>query len=131
MRVLDTDTCIEILRGNQSVIGRRAATEDEVVTTWVTAAELYFGAEKSGAPRANRDLVTRFLGTLPVVDFDLEAAQAFGRTKAMLRGSGQEVADADLFIASVAVARNATLVTGNRRHFDRIPGVAIEDWIRG
>ena len=43
MRVLDTDTCVEILRGNQRVLERRAAIRDGLATTWITAAELYYG----------------------------------------------------------------------------------------
>jgi tRNA(fMet)-specific endonuclease VapC len=48
-----------------------------------------------------------------------------------LERQGQRLADGDLFIGAIAVARGATVVTGNRRHYQRIPGVAIEDWIRG
>lgn len=38
--------------------------------------------------------------------------------------------DADLLIAAVALSRGATLVTGNRRHYERIPGIVLEDWLR-
>jgi tRNA(fMet)-specific endonuclease VapC len=40
------------------------------------------------------------------------------------------VPDADLFIAAVALAQQAELVTGNRRHYGRIPDLVIEDWLR-
>lgn len=128
--MLDTDTCIAILRGNQAVIERRAATSDPVATTWITAAELYYGAAKSRAPEANRQLVRSFLGSLPVLDLDEAATQIFGEAKAMLERQGRRLADADLFIAAIAAARQATVVTGNRRHYERIPGVAVENWIR-
>ena len=78
MKVLDTDTCVAILRGHGQVIERRAAEPDDVATTWVTAAELYFGAAKSAAPEANRLLVDSFLDTLPVLAPDTAAAQVFG-----------------------------------------------------
>ena len=52
MRVLDTDTCVELLRGNLTVIARRAAIADEVTTTWMTAAELYFGAARVSEVRS-------------------------------------------------------------------------------
>ncbi len=130
MRLLDTDTCIAILRGNETVIGRRAATADDVGTTWITAAELYYGAAKSRDVERNRALVTGFLATLPVFGFDEISVQIFGEAKALLERQGQRLADADLFIGAIAVAQRAVVVTGNRRHYARIPGVAIEDWIR-
>ena len=131
MKLLDTDTCIAILRGNETVIERRVATDDDVVTTWITAAELYFGAAKSIAPEKNRALVIDFLATLPVLGLDAASVQVFGEAKALLERLGQRVADADLFIGAIAAAKKATVVTDNKRHFARIPGVTIEDWICG
>jgi tRNA(fMet)-specific endonuclease VapC len=129
VKLLDTDTCIAILRGNEAVIERRAATADEVATTWITAAELYYGAAKSRRPVNNRALVTGFLATLPVLGLDLVSVQIFGEVKAELERVGQRLADADLLIGAIAVAQRAVVVTGNRRHYERIPGVTVENWI--
>ena len=130
MRLLDADTCIAILRGNEAVIERRSATIDDVATTWITAAELYYGAAKSRAPEYNSALVTSFLATLPVLGLDDASARIFGEAKALLERRGQRFADADLLIGAIAAAQQATVVTGNRRHYERIPGVMIEDRIR-
>lgn len=75
MKVLDTDTCIGLLRGHPEVIERRLADMDEVATTWVTASELLYGASKSMKPDANSALVVRFLATLPVLGLDLASAR--------------------------------------------------------
>ena len=131
LRVLDTDTCIELLRGNPRVIERRAGFAGDVATTWTTAAELYFGTARSAAPERNALIVDAFLASLDVLGMDAAAARIFGEAKALLRRAGTAPADADLLIAAVAAARGAVVVTGNRTHFERIPGVAIEDWIRG
>jgi tRNA(fMet)-specific endonuclease VapC len=130
VRILETDTCIELLRGNRTVLERRAAVLDVVVTTWVSAAELYFGAALSTAPDGNRTLVDDFLRSTAVVDMDSRAARIFGETKALLQRKGEIVPDADLLIGAIALARGATLVTGNSRHFARMPGLQCEDWIR-
>lgn len=129
--MLDTDTCIAILRGNQAVIDRRAASADDVATTWITAAELYYVAAKSRAPERYRELVDGFLATLPVLDLDEASTQIFGEAKAKLERQGRPFADADLFIGAIAAARQAIVVTGNRRHYERIPGVTVENWIDG
>jgi tRNA(fMet)-specific endonuclease VapC len=131
MKVLDTDVCIELLRGNEQVIESRRRTLDEVATTWITACELSYGAAKSRAPERNQTLVAEFLATLRVVGLDHPAAQMFGRIKSVLERAGNILADADLMIASIALAQGASLVTGNRRHYGRIEGLRIEDWIHG
>lgn len=130
MKVLDTDTCIAILRGNQAVIERRASTTEDVATTWISVAELSYGAAKSRAPDANLALVKSFIATLAVLGLDEASARIFGEAKALLERQGQRLADADLLIGAVAASRRATVVTGNRRHYERIPGVTVEDWIR-
>lgn len=130
MKVLDSDTCIGILRGRNDVLERRAIEVDELTTTWVTASELFYGAAKSAKPDANAALVVRFLNSLPVLAPDLASARLFGEVKARLAIAGQIVADADLFIAAIALSRGATLVTGNRNHYERIPGLVVEDWLR-
>lgn len=130
MKVLDTDVCIEILRGNAQVIERRSRTLDTVATTWITACELVYGAANSSFPDRNHSLVTEFLSTLPILDFNLAAAEFFGRNKAKLRRAGMTVADADLMIAAISHAQGATLVTGNSRHYARIENLRLEDWIR-
>jgi len=130
VKLLDSDTCIGILRGRVEVLQRRAAETDEIVTSWVSASELFFGAAKSAHPEANSALVVRFLNTLPVLGPDLASARLFGELKARLARSGRLVADADLFIAAISLSRGATLVTGNRKHYDRIPGLALENWLR-
>jgi tRNA(fMet)-specific endonuclease VapC len=130
VRLLDTDTCIELLRGNERVVERCARANDAVATSWITAAELYYGAAKSKAPAANHALVTRFLATVSLVDLDSASTQLFGESKAELEARGERLADADLFIAAIAKAQGAVLVTGNAKHYARIPGLAIENWIR-
>jgi tRNA(fMet)-specific endonuclease VapC len=130
VRILDTDVCMEILRGNREVIPRRSVVADSIATTWITAAELYYGAAKSKAPEKNRILVSDFLTTVEELDLDLAAVQRFGSLKADLERRGRRLADADLFIASVALSRGAILVTGNRAHYARIPDLQLEDWLR-
>ena len=112
------------------MLDRRAALDDEVATTWITAAELHYGAAKSSAPETNRALVGRFLSTLPVFGVGELSVQIFGEAKALLERRGERLADADLLIGAITIARQATVVTGNERHLRRIPGVTVENWLR-
>ena len=130
MYLLDTDTCIEILRGNTRVIERRRSIEAPVATTEITASELFFGAARSPDPAGNRLVVLEFLRTLKVLPVSLAGAQFFGVLKTQWQGQGRLIPDADLWIASIARAHRATVVTGNTKHLSRVPGVPCVDWIR-
>jgi tRNA(fMet)-specific endonuclease VapC len=129
VKILDTDVCIALLRGNGRVLEHRRKSPENVVTTWITAGELFYGAAKSREPAHNRQLVEHFLQTLLILESDLIAAQFFGAFKATLEGYGRRLADADLWIGSIARAHAATIVTGNTRHFQRMPGLQLENWL--
>ncbi len=45
-----------------------------------------------------------------------------------LRKGGNLIDDIDILIAGIALANNLILVTRNRRHFERIKNLEIEDW---
>lgn len=121
---------MEILRGNEKVIDRRRETPGVVATTWITASELFYGAARSKAPDENRRLAGRFLTTLPILGLDAPSAERFGELRAALESEGRRLADFDLLIATIALSHGAVLVTGNRRHFDRVAGLEVEDWLR-
>ncbi|MEM6910885.1 MAG: type II toxin-antitoxin system VapC family toxin [Verrucomicrobiota bacterium] len=129
--LLDTDTCIEILRGNRRVIQKRRGIYADVLTSEITASELYFGAANSQDPPKHKAEVDQFLKTLPVVPIGRHGAQFFGALKAQLRRAGRLIPDADLWIASIARALDFTVVTGNTKHLARVPRLTTCDWIRG
>jgi len=131
MRILDTDVCVEILRDNRQVKSRRLSAPGPVVTTWITVAELYYGAFKSAKPKKNRALVADFVKTLEVLHLDEPATEHFGRVRSDLERMGLRLEDADLLIAGIVLSRDAILVTGSLRHYERIDGLTCEDWIRG
>ena len=66
---------------------------------------------------------------LPILPFDAGAARRYGEIRAQLERQGTMLGDADLCIASIALARDLTIVTGNVRHFQRVPGLSVENWL--
>jgi tRNA(fMet)-specific endonuclease VapC len=130
MILFDTDTCIGILRGYGSVISKRQMAEEEIAVSFMTVAELYYGALKSANPEKNCNLVEQLILTLRVINSDMEILKEFGKLKADLELKGSLLADADLFIAATCITKCNMLITGNLKHYDRISGLKTANWLR-
>lgn len=130
MMVMDTDVCVEILRGNLKVLRKQNTYPGELKVSFMTGAELFFGAEFSARPLESHALLKRFLAAVPILPFEEAILRRFGAVKASLKRKKMLIPDADIFIAATALERGEGLVTGNSRHFARIDGLHIEDWTR-
>ncbi|MBT8364074.1 MAG: PIN domain-containing protein [Deltaproteobacteria bacterium] len=130
MILLDTDICIELLRGNANVIEKRKGYDEKVTISFMSVAELFYGAEKSDNAGQNTRLIEEFLLTIEVIHSDIDILRKFGELKAILGSAGNILADADIFIAATTLAKCNMLITGNVNHFRRIEELKIENWIR-
>jgi predicted nucleic acid-binding protein len=128
--LLDTDICIELLRGNAKVIDKRQGYEERVVISFMSVAELFYGAEKSDNSGKNSRLIEELLLTIEIIHSDMEILRKFGELKAILGSAGNILADADILIAATTLAKCNMLITGNVNHFKRIEELKIENWIR-
>jgi predicted nucleic acid-binding protein len=89
--------------------------------------ELFEGAFRSENPTRHVErILERVLPTVSVLPYDAPVARTFGRIQAALARTGRGLADADAIIAATAVHHGLTLVTGNIRHFGRVPGLRID-----
>ena len=129
-RVLDTHICVEVLRGNEKVIRAREEHDDDVGVSFMSVAELFYGAARSSESARNEDLVQEFLLSVEIVQSDLPILRRFGALKGALQAGGALLPDADLFVASTAYEKADLLVTANARHFERFQGLRLEDWTR-
>jgi predicted nucleic acid-binding protein len=134
MYLLDTDTLSNLLKRAPSttLIAKLVSMPSEQrFTSSITLGELVYGAHRLGT-RAGvllEQIDRVLLPYRPVIPFDADAARRYGEVRAELERRGTPLADADLRIAAVALARGLTMVTGNVRHFQRVPGLAVENWL--
>jgi tRNA(fMet)-specific endonuclease VapC len=70
----------------------------------------------------------RFLLPLEILPYDENAARAYGKIRPVLERGGRLIGSMDMLIAAHALSLQATLVTHNRREFQRVPGLKVEDW---
>jgi len=102
----------------------------DIAISFMTVAELFFGAENSSYPPHNKIIVEKFILTVGIIHSDMPILKRFGSLKADLKKKKILVPDADLFIAATVLEKAKMLVTGNVRHFEKISGLKIENWIR-
>ncbi len=132
MYCFDTDVLSATIRRDPPLhlIRRLARTPPtEQCTTAITLGELVYGVEKRGSPELAARVLELVASAGPILPFDEVAALRYGKLRAELEAAGKRVAEPDLRIAAIAVTRDVTLVTGNVRHFARIPELRVENWL--
>ena len=130
--VLDTDVCVDLLRGHAPSPGSRG---DRVplaasAVSSITVAELEVGVVKASSPDQQRQRLESLLDQLAVIDFDRSAAHHYGAIRGTLEKKGATIGPLDLLIAAHARSRGARLVTANLGEFRRVPGLRCVAWKR-
>lgn len=129
MYLLDTDTVIAMLRGQYGIQQKvQSAGFDTCGISEITLAELYTGAFKSGIEKdfGQAEFAASHFPIYPIGDI----LKDYARLRVDLEQNGNRLDSRDLLIAATAQGKGLTLVTGNLRHFSRIPDLRIENWIR-
>ena len=133
MFLFDTDTIREILKRTPSpgLLAKLATMRSEdQFTTFITIGELVYGVHRSNRKEyLLRQFEERLCPMVHILPFDSSAAEAFGGIRDELERAGAPLAEPDLSIGSIALTNNLTVVAGNVRHFARIPGLQVENWI--
>jgi tRNA(fMet)-specific endonuclease VapC len=126
--LIDTDWVIDHLNEVTSVSERlQELAPQGLAMSVVSLAELYEGVYYSRNPEASMVSLQRFLNReLTLLGVDEETCKMFGRERGRLRAAGQRIGDMDLMIAATALRHDLTLLSNNRRHFERIEKLHIE-----
>lgn len=149
MLLLDTNHCSGIFGGNTDVISELQKCDSDILcTSFITEAELYFGAHRSEKFQENLFVVESFLNEIKTYSCDSKTSKAYGELKSKLLfhfGPREKqkrrkynlkkigIGENDLWIASVAIAHDMTIISCDR-DFIRIqevePNLKVESWIK-
>lgn len=132
--MLDTDTCIFLMRGESPALAARVQSVplQQQVMSAVTFAELSYGVQVSAAAKRkqNQSVLDSLVLHLAVLDWPQDAAKHYAEIRADLKKRGAQLGAADLMIAAHARAMGAIVVTNNLKDFERVKGLAVENWTK-
>ncbi|MDO8359588.1 MAG: type II toxin-antitoxin system VapC family toxin [Devosia sp.] len=128
--MLDSDICIYVMKrkgvGLVDIFDRNL---DALCISSIVLSELAFGAEKSQHRHRSLETLDTFVSLLKIEPFGADAARDYGRLRAHLEQEGTPCGPLDTLIGAHARSLGLTLVTNNRREFDRMPGLKVENWV--
>lgn len=127
MYLLDTDAWIGYLKGRAAIV-ERVRREANLAISTISLGELYWGARKSQRVEANLRRIEVLRSEVEVYEVNGMAAEVYGLIRADLERQGTPIGPNDLWIAAIARANDAVLVSHNVREFSRVVGLRLEDW---
>jgi tRNA(fMet)-specific endonuclease VapC len=124
--LVDSDWVIDGLIGIPNAVATLdVLSQDGLAVSIVSLGEIFEGAFGSPNPSLELQSMRRYLTPLTVVSLSDPIMETFARVRSMLRRQGRLIPDIDLQIAATAVTLDLVLLTRNRRHFDRVPGLRL------
>lgn len=128
--MLDTNICIYAIKHKPEKVFQKLqeVEPEDVCVSSVTYAELIHGVEKSVAVEKNRLALSMLLANIEILDFDVDAADCYGKIRADLEKKGTPIGPLDMMIAGHAQSLGYTVVTNNVKEFSRVMDLKIENW---
>jgi tRNA(fMet)-specific endonuclease VapC len=123
MIIADSDVLIDFLRGRSPWAGRikLEIKTGHLATTAINSFELLSGARDAD----ERDKMSQLLAALTVLGVTPAASEQAAAIRRELEAAGHGIGMADYLIAGVCLDHDGVLLTRNRDHFERVPGLKI------
>jgi tRNA(fMet)-specific endonuclease VapC len=130
--LIDTDTFSAIAKQSSPAAEARLMDlpDGSVRVSVITLGEVEFGITRRPVAQRVLQRIQRLRRMLPVLVLGEPVVEWYARTRAELEGKGTPIGPNDLWLAAHALAEGLTLVSGNEREYRRIPGLAVENWLR-
>lgn len=128
--MLDTNICIDVMKTYpQNLREKFNALAEQLCISSITLGELHYGAEKSARRELNLMAIEQFVARLDVLAFGNKAAAHYGQVRAELERAGTPCGPHDMQIGAHARSEGLIIVTNNRKEFDRMSGLRVENWL--
>ena len=124
--LLDTSWIIEVLAGREETARQhRLLNPANVAVSYVTMGEIYEVAFNYANPLAHLSSFRQFLAPFTMLNLNEPIMEKFAEVRAHLRRRGQMISDFDILLGATALHYNLTVLTYNKKHFQRLPDIKI------
>jgi predicted nucleic acid-binding protein len=124
--LLDTDVYSYLLNGSrQSATYQQQIEGKYLALSFISIGELYFGAYRKNWGPSRIAALRNSFNSVIIVPYDHEICEAYAEIRSALEAKGQRIEDNDTWIAACAVRHSIPLVSNNRSHFSRVPGLTL------
>ena len=127
MVCIDTSFIIDLFRGQsfaKSEMAKLEANDEIVSVASPTIMELISNATLNENKKEKEEII-KFLSSVIILNLEKESAILSGEIEAHLMLAGETIGIVDIMIGAIAKHNNETLITRNKKHFEKIPGLKV------
>jgi tRNA(fMet)-specific endonuclease VapC len=129
--LLDTSFIIDLLRGGEKAVKKIKMLEAESTATNISSPsifELFVGISLTKKPSSEKKRIMDVLESWGTLALDVVCAARGGGIHGQLIKDGELIDPEDSMIAAIALENNEILLTNNKKHFSRVPGLRTEEY---
>lgn len=126
--IIDSDVLINFLKNKKEVVQKidvLKKNSTELSTTSVNSFELYCGNNYLSS-KSDSEALNYLVSFLSIYDFSFAASKKASEIFNYLKSKGEMIEITDIMIASICITNNQSLLTGNTKHFSKIPELKLE-----
>lgn len=129
MVCFDTTFIIDLIRGNKEVRDIASNFDRLNISKSIPApviSEIIQGIHLSHNPNVENEIIFRLINSLDVLSLDKESAIIAGKINSEFMRAGHEIGLIDCMIAAIAITNEESLITRNKKHFEKIPNLKVQ-----
>ncbi len=129
--LIDTNICIYIMNDHPPEVIKkfRKTGVGNICVSSITVSELQYGACNSKQIKNNQKRLNEFLRPFEIISYDESASIYYGQIRSYLEKQGTVIGPLDMLIAAHALSEHLTLITNNKKEFNRVKSLKVENWV--
>ena len=131
MVCFDSTFIIDVIRGEDSVLDLERRIDKANIGKNLPApvvSEILRGMHLSPTPKEEKDVIINIINSSNILPLNKESSILAGEINSELMKDGQDIGLVDCMIAAIVIKNKEVLITRNKKHFEKIPGLKIETY---